>query len=79
MDVQGFELDVLRGDEHLLRNQKIKFIYCEVEFLEIYKGQTLDEDVIKYLRAFDYVPVYLYNINYSNENIAWCDVLFEKN
>ena len=49
MDVQGAELDVLRGAERLLPS--ILMIQTEVEFLPIYEHQPLFADVDKYLRA----------------------------
>lgn len=80
IDVQGSELNVLKGAKYLLSNQAIHFIYCEVEFLEIYQDQPLIEDIIKYLRVFQYTPIGFYNINYSHEGyLAWCDILFKKN
>ena len=49
IDVQGAELDVLRGSEELLRS--VSIIQAEVEFVPIYRGQPLFADVDQFLRA----------------------------
>jgi FkbM family methyltransferase len=48
-DIQGAELDMLRGAERLLAGTLA--IHIEVEFLEMYKGQALFGDVDVYLRS----------------------------
>jgi FkbM family methyltransferase len=48
VDVQGAELDVLRGAEHQLGS--VRVIEAEVEFQELYEGQPLFNDVDRFLR-----------------------------
>ncbi len=48
IDVQGSELDVLRGAEGTL--QAVDQLYVECSFVEFYAGQALASDVIAYLR-----------------------------
>lgn len=52
IDVQGYELEVLKGCEDLLGS----FNYCYVECsnLELYKGQALTDEVIGFLRKHEY-------------------------
>ncbi|MBT1702029.1 FkbM family methyltransferase [Chryseosolibacter indicus] len=77
IDVQGNTLKTLRGAEYLLRTKRIKIIYCEVEFLEIYEGQSLFHDVTLCLQKFGYSLYSLYNIHYDiNERISWADALY---
>jgi FkbM family methyltransferase len=47
-DIQGAELDMLRGGEQRLSD--VLVIHIEVEFLEMYKGQALFGDVDVHLR-----------------------------
>lgn len=47
MDVQGFELQALRGSEALL--DRFRFVYVEASFVELYVGQALATEVIAYL------------------------------
>jgi FkbM family methyltransferase len=49
IDVQGAELDVIRGGTKALRNAVV--VHCEVEFVPMYKGQPLFGDVDAALRA----------------------------
>jgi hypothetical protein len=46
IDVQGAELDVLRGISGF---DYVDFIYVELSFVELYDGQALFEDVRSYL------------------------------
>jgi FkbM family methyltransferase len=48
IDVQGYELEVLRGSEKLL--PLISEILVECSFDEFYAGQALADDVVAYLR-----------------------------
>jgi FkbM family methyltransferase len=48
VDVQGFELEVLKSSESILR--KIKTIYVECSFVELYRNQPLAEEVITWLQ-----------------------------
>jgi FkbM family methyltransferase len=48
LDVQGYELEALKGCEDLL--EYISYVYAEVSFMELYSGQALADDVICWLR-----------------------------
>jgi FkbM family methyltransferase len=45
LDVQGFEIEVLRGAQYALR--RCAWVICEVSFEEYYAGQPLFHDVAK--------------------------------
>lgn len=47
IDVQGFELKVLRGALKTLR--RVSWVYVEVSFEELYQGQPLAAEVIRFL------------------------------
>jgi FkbM family methyltransferase len=47
LDVQGYELEALRGSERCLEHAK--FIICEVSFIEFYRGQALFPDIVEFL------------------------------
>lgn len=49
LDVQGAELDVLRGADRLLAQAAV--VQCEVEFVPMYKGQPLFAEVDAHLRS----------------------------
>jgi FkbM family methyltransferase len=47
IDVQGFELDVLRGAGDAI--QRIQTVFVECSFVELYEGQALADEVVTYL------------------------------
>lgn len=57
LDTQGTELDILKGGENLLYQQKIGIIFCEVEMIRIYKNQPIFYEIQEYLDQFGYTIV----------------------
>lgn len=49
LDVQGFELQALRGCESLLH--RFDHVYVECSFVELYAGQALAHEVVAWLEA----------------------------
>ena len=90
IDIQGAELDVLKGAEKSLKN--VLTIVSEVEFLPIYNEQPLFGDVCSFLKSKDImfhkflglsgrslIPVILENnINFPTQHM-WSDAVFIKN
>lgn len=60
IDVQGFELEVLKGCEELL--PRFAFIYVECSFVELYEGQAFADEVIRYLQARQFQLSGIYNL-----------------
>ncbi|HVV55979.1 MAG TPA: FkbM family methyltransferase [Mucilaginibacter sp.] len=54
LDVQGYELEVLKGASNLLGN--VQFILCEVSLLEINKGCPLIAEVIRFMDDRSFIP-----------------------
>lgn len=54
MDVQGFELNVLKGMGDLLN--QFKYVYAEVNKEEVYQRNALVADVDQYLSKFGFRP-----------------------
>jgi len=54
IDVQGFELNVLKGGVKLL--EQVDYLFLEVTYHTLYKGQPLFGDIYEYLnkRGFDF-------------------------
>jgi len=76
IDVQGYELDVLKGSKNLLK--KIKYIIIEVSENEIYAGQALANKIVKYLNDMNFKPIKetkIYKI--SGTEFKQKDILFE--
>jgi len=55
LDVQGYELEVLRGATETLK--QIKIIYCEVAIIELYKNAPLFSDIYKFLSDFEFIDM----------------------
>ncbi|MEO6784958.1 MAG: FkbM family methyltransferase, partial [Chthoniobacteraceae bacterium] len=55
LDVQGFELEVLRGAVGLFPN--VSVIVCEILLAEFYEGQARLEDIFGFLRSHGFVPI----------------------
>lgn len=78
LDVQGFELDALRGCESLLH--RFEWVYCECSFVELYSGQKLAADVIAWLADKGFYIKGIYNPAYDSEGLAiQADFLFRRN
>jgi len=51
MDVQGYEMEVLKGAEKTLEN--IDYLYCEVNRNEVYEGNAYIEEIDNYLSNYN--------------------------
>lgn len=62
IDVQGSELDVLKGIAVL---EAVDFIYVELSFVELYEGQALFEDAHAYMTARGFTLRGMFNQAYT--------------
>lgn len=64
IDTEGYELNVLKGAEQMLREKKVKFIYAEIGFSETRdKTHTFLPHLIDYLFERGYLFYSLYGYN----------------
>ncbi len=76
IDVQGFELQALEGCEELL--SRFSHIYVECSFVELYKGQSLADEVIAWLRLRNFQLAGAYNMSVDGgDRPIQADFLFE--
>lgn len=68
MDVQGAELEVLKGSNGLLK--KINSIWLEVERIPLYKNQALKDEIESFLKANNFICV-LSKIGYISGDQFW--------
>jgi FkbM family methyltransferase len=77
IDVQGFEIDVLKGCESLLPS--FEYVYVECSFVELYEGQSLAHDVISFLSTEGFTLSGIFNLSYSKQGFPiQGDFLFKK-
>ncbi len=75
IDVQGGELDVLRGLGRLL--EVVDYIYLETSFIELYEGQPLFADTHEYLKSQDYMLRGVANcVGHSTRGPSQADALY---
>ena len=77
MDVQGYELEVLKGSNDLLK--KTDYLLLEVSENEMYQNQPTEKIIIKYLKDLNF-NIFKANewLNIKNTNFNQRDVLFYK-
>ncbi|GAB4355526.1 MAG: FkbM family methyltransferase [Gammaproteobacteria bacterium] len=76
LDVQGFELEALKGCEDLL--DRFAWVYAECSFVELYQGQALGDEVIAWLRERGFALCGVYHTAYDGRGKAvQADFLFE--
>lgn len=76
MDIQGGELDALKGAASLLQEKKIGLIYTETNFIPQYVNQPLFQDLLIFLEKKGYQLQDIYNPYYGKGSLAWCDAIF---
>lgn len=86
LDLQGGELDALKGAKTLLESCRISIIYIEAVFIEKYEKQPLLKDLWDYLAHYDYRLHSLHDITLGDYNntasllrasqFNQCDALF---
>ena len=75
IDVQGSELDVLKGAEDMLH--RFKYIYIECSFVELYKNQALADEIEIYLKQKKFKKCGEYNRNFDiNGNCVQADIFY---
>ena len=75
LDVQGFELEALRGCLSLL--PRFNCVYVEASFVELFGGQALAHEVIAFLAQHDFALTGVYNGTFDRKGRAiQADFLF---
>ena len=77
MDVQGYELEVLKGSNNLLKIAD--YLLLEVSENEMYQNQPTEKIIIEYLKDLNF-NIFKANdwLNIKNTNFNQRDVLFYK-
>jgi FkbM family methyltransferase len=75
-DTQGFELEVLKGADGMLRGRGIKFIFFEIIFSQQYKGLPSTDDFYQFLSDHNFEMIGLYPAATDSGVVGWADALF---
>ena len=73
LDVQGFELEVLKGFSHKLKN--VKFVFAEVNRDQLYEDNVLVGDLDKYLTNFEFIRIWT---SWRPADMPWGDAFYIK-
>lgn len=77
LDVQGYELQALQGCEDML--DCFDYIYVECSFMELYEGQALAHQVMRWLQQREFLLTGVFNISYDKQaNPIQADLLFAR-
>jgi len=71
IDVQGYELEVLKGCEEKLQN--INFIVTEVNRKELYENCSLVNEIDDYLEQYNFIRIHT---SWWENTIPWGDALY---
>ena len=77
MDVEGYELQVLRGAAGLL-SHRVSFVIAEVNLSPGDLRQSDFIEIANFLRPFGFEPIGLYDITYrpTDGRLSYCDAVF---
>jgi len=80
LDVQGYELEVLRGGEALLADPNLQLLLTEVSFRRIYDDSPLAHEVIRFAaqHGFRIFDICSYCPRPHDLALAQCDLLFAR-
>ncbi|MCC6233682.1 MAG: FkbM family methyltransferase [Verrucomicrobiales bacterium] len=76
LDVQGFELSVLKGAGDTLR--RCAYVYCECSEVELYTGQALRAEIEGYLNGMGFARVLRLNETWNGGSLVQADYLFQR-
>lgn len=79
MDVQGWELEVLKGAINMIRSQKVRFIYAEVNFRKKISDMQYFEELNNFMQNHGYILCGFYDGFRYGENkkfLSFSNVLY---
>ncbi|MCU0822259.1 MAG: FkbM family methyltransferase [Spirochaetes bacterium] len=78
-DTQGYDFEVFKGAEGLMKENRIGLIYFEFIFVNMYKDLPLFTDVFNFLKEHNYFLVSFYQTHFQQNMLSWTDFLFINN
>jgi FkbM family methyltransferase len=75
-DTQGYDLEVFRGAEQMMRENRIHLILCEVNFAELYRNAAPFDAIFRFLVDHNFALVSFYTMYFCSNVAGWTDALF---
>jgi FkbM family methyltransferase len=75
-DTQGYDLEVFKGAERTIRENRIGLIYFEIIFCDMYKNLPSFSEVYDFLTGRGFLLVSFYQFHYQEQLASWTDALF---
>lgn len=76
IDTQGFDLDVLKGSEKMIRGGNIDLVYVEINFCELYKNAPTISQIYDFMTHRGFVLATFYHCTYHNGVACDLNALF---
>ena len=76
VDAQGFDLEVLKGAGELMAQNRIRMVFTECIFWEMYKGMPAWTETSTFLVQNRFKLVSFYRFKYRNNAANWSNALF---
>jgi len=76
LDIQGYELEALKGAKKAMNYAK--YIFIEVSFEEFYVGQPLFHEVVSFMAEHNFYATALKKETHVGKRLYQTDILFEK-
>jgi FkbM family methyltransferase len=76
IDTQGFDLQVLRGADQLLKEKRVRSLSVELTFSPMYKSQPPYIEVLSFLDAAGYQLLGFYEQTYRHNQLIYANALF---
>jgi FkbM family methyltransferase len=76
IDTQGYDFEVLKGANVLLKEHHIDLVLCEVIVSEIYENEDYFHKLLVYMSDLNYLLFGFYEQHNNNSSLAWFDVMF---
>ena len=76
LDIQGYELNALRGARSMLEGGRVKLVYMEIILAPSYVGQPNFEDYLAFFRSMGYVMLNMYNFFRRGVRLIQVDAIF---
>jgi FkbM family methyltransferase len=77
IDAQGAELKIITGAHNILSRSAVRVIYCEIQFVRLYKNAARFDEIWSLLSSYGYRLHNIYDLVYNHRGeICWGDAIF---